>query len=86
MRKAVAVVSKRGCHLCDKVIEALDSLSSRYEFDVRVLDIQQDPKLHDEYWLRIPVVQIGGKDVFEAKDMVDTADCTRFLELLVSKS
>ena len=85
MAKAVTVVSKQGCHICEKVIKALHSLSSRYDLEVRVLDIDDDPELHDKYWLTIPVVQIGRKDVFDANDMVDTADYVRFLERLVSK-
>ena len=83
MRKAVTVVSKKGCHLCDEVIEALDLLSSRHGFEVRVLDIQADSKLHDEYWLRVPVVLFNGKGVFDARDMADTADCMQSLERLV---
>jgi hypothetical protein len=37
--------------------------------DVTVVDIDKDPALHDRYWMRIPVVTVGGKDVFEAKMM-----------------
>ena len=86
MPRAVTVISKKGCHLCEKVIEAAYSLSSRYELEVSVLDINDDPKLHDKCWLSIPVVQIDGKDAFDADDMVDTTNYVGFLERLVSKS
>jgi hypothetical protein len=36
---------------------------------VRVVDIDDDPKLHDRYWDTIPAVQIDGKVVFDARDM-----------------
>ena len=84
MERVVTVVSKEGCHLCERVISALRSLSSRYGFEVRVLDILQDRGLHDLYHLRIPVVRIGDEVVFEAEDMVGTSDCEAQLEPLVS--
>ena len=84
MGRAVTVVSKRGCHMCEKVVEALDSLSSRYGLDIKVVDINDDPKLHDKYWLTIPVVQIDGKDVFDANDIVNTVDYVKTMERLVS--
>ena len=83
MRRAVTVISKDGCHLCEKVIRALDSLSSRYNLEVRVLDISNDPKLHDKYFLSVPVVQIDGRDVFDARDIGLGDGYARKLELLV---
>jgi hypothetical protein len=85
MGRVVTVVSKEGCHLCDRVISSLRSLSSRHAFDVEVLDIMEDRELHDLYWLRIPVVRIEGRVVFEAKDMRDPSDCEAQLERLVSR-
>jgi glutaredoxin len=83
MRRVVTVVSKKGCHLCEKVLEALNSLSSRYDLEVRILDISHDAKLTNKYFLTIPVVQIDGKDVFDARDMAANADYARILEPLV---
>jgi len=40
------------------------------EPSLRVVNIDEDSMLHDAYWLRVPVVRIEGKDVFEAK-MID---------------
>ena len=36
-----------------------------------MVNIDEDSVLHDKYWLRVPVVRIEGKDVFEAK-MIDS--------------
>lgn len=80
MRRVVTVVSKRGCHLCDDVIGVLESLSSRHDFEVRVLDIADDRALHDRYWLTIPVVQVDGKDIFDARDFGARAGLARRLE------
>jgi glutaredoxin len=64
MNTTVTVFSKDGCHLCEEVIETLSSLTPRYDLQVRVVDIDDDPKLHDRYWDTIPAVQIDGKVVF----------------------
>jgi glutaredoxin len=82
MRK-VEVISKPGCHLCEIVQEALTSISSRYDLDLHVLNILQDRKLHDEYWLRIPVVLIDGREVLDARDMDQPGECLRKLETLL---
>ena len=37
--------------------------------DLTIVNIDEDSLLHDMYWLRVPVVRVGGKDVFEAKMM-----------------
>ncbi|MDA4116742.1 MAG: glutaredoxin family protein [Thaumarchaeota archaeon] len=86
MRKSVTVVSKQGCHLCEKVVEALNSLSSRYELEVKVVDIANDAGLNEKYLLDIPVVQIDGRDVFDAKDMVKNTDYATLLERAVSRN
>lgn len=38
--------------------------------NLMITNIDDDSTLHDKYWLRVPVVRVGGKEVFEAK-MVD---------------
>jgi glutaredoxin len=83
MRRVVTVVSKKGCHLCEKVVGALNSLSSRYDLEVRVLDISRDAKLTNKYFLTIPIVQIDGKDVFEGRDMTADEGYVAKLEQLV---
>ncbi len=83
MHKVVTVVSKKGCHLCEKVISTLNSLSSRHDFEVRVVDINDDPKIHDKYWLTIPAVLIDGKDAFDARHIGGEAGYTIMLEQLL---
>ncbi len=83
MRRVVTVVSKGGCHICENVVSALASLSSLCDIEVQVLDIRDDQKLHDKYWLTIPAVLVDGKDVFDARDVVPGLDYKRKLELLL---
>jgi len=83
MRTVVTVFSKEGCHLCEKVIETLNSLSARFDLQVMVVDINDDPSLQDRYLLTIPVVQINGEDVFDARDMGEAATYAMVLEELL---
>jgi hypothetical protein len=77
------VFSKEGCHLCEKVIETLNSLSVRFDLQVMVVDINDDPRHRDKYLLTIPVVQINGEDIFDARNMSGDASDARTLERLL---
>jgi Glutaredoxin-like domain (DUF836) len=85
MAVRVVVISKPGCHLCEEVIGAIESLPPGLGLELEVLDILQDGRLHDQYFLRIPVVRVDGLDVFEAHDMVRGGDLSRRLEALLAK-
>lgn len=83
MRRTVTVVSKKGCHLCEKVAAALNSLSPRFNLEVSVVDIGDDPGLHDKYWLTIPAVLIDGKDAFDARHIGGEVNYAIMLEQLL---
>jgi len=86
MPLVVTVISRKGCHLCERVVDALNSLSPRHDIEVRVLDISHDAKLTNKYFLTIPVVQIGGKDVFDGRDMtVDSGFVGKLEQVLKSQ-
>lgn len=65
--KAVVLYRRNGCHLCEAVEAELRSL--RVTGGVAVVDIDGDPRLQARYFLRVPVVTVDGKEVFEAKMM-----------------
>jgi len=65
----VVIFSKEGCHLCE-VVEAEVRSMKAVKSGLKVVNIDEDSVLYDKYWLRVPVVRIEGKDVFEAK-MID---------------
>jgi len=83
MSRVVTVVSKQGCHLCEKVIKTLNELSPRFNLEVRVVDIGDDPVLHDKYWLTIPAVQIDGKDAFDIRHLGGEVNYAIMLEQLL---
>lgn len=79
----ITVISKNGCHLCESAIQVLESLKTKESFQLEVLYIEDDESLHDSYWLKIPVVKLDGRDLFEAKDIALPKDCSEKLARLV---
>jgi hypothetical protein len=66
--REVVVYSKRGCHLCEAVVTEIRSMND-VATRLVVTNIDDDPELHDRYWLKVPVVRVDGEDVFEAEMM-----------------
>jgi glutaredoxin len=61
----VTLYSKPDCPLCDEARAALDRLRGRAEFDLREVDITEDPELERRYRERIPVVALDGEELFD---------------------
>lgn len=57
---AIEVYSRRGCHLCEVLIEELLELS-RGRMDVEVRDIDSRSEWREAYDTRVPVVKYDGK-------------------------
>lgn len=55
----VAVYSRKGCHLCEVLIDELrELLDGRLEVEIR--DIDSRPEWHEKHWSDIPVVEYEG--------------------------
>ena len=58
------VYSRRGCHLCEVLIEELlEELAGREALEIRDVDTRADWR--DEYDTRVPVVEVAGEWVCE---------------------
>ena len=58
--KVVDVYSRKGCHLCEQLIEELlPLLRGRLELEVRDIDTREDWRA--AYTTRIPVIEYDGK-------------------------
>ncbi|RMF96369.1 MAG: glutaredoxin family protein [Gammaproteobacteria bacterium] len=62
----LVVYSRRGCHLCEDLLAELEPLL-RGQADLRVVDIDSDPRLAAAWGTRIPVVMGGGDLLCEAR-------------------
>ncbi len=64
----VTVMRRVGCHLCDAVEAEIRSIRP-VSVSLSEIDIDGDPALQARYGLRIPVVLVSGRELFEAKMM-----------------
>jgi glutaredoxin len=62
--KQVTLYSARGCHLCDRAREVLDSVRAEIPFDFEEIDITGDPELESRHREWLPVVEIDGARAF----------------------
>jgi glutaredoxin len=61
----VVVYSKPGCCLCEEVKEKLRRLQASHAFNLREVNILEDPEVHERFKEEIPVVFINGKKAFK---------------------
>ena len=59
--------SRPGCGLCDSAREVIRAERMRTPFDYREVDISGDDTLELEYGIRIPVVLVNGRELFEIR-------------------
>lgn len=81
----ITVFSKEGCHLCERVVAKMKELSTEGDFELEIVEITGDISIFEKYFLKIPVVHLDGKEVFEVEDIALPQDCEVKLEALVSK-
>lgn len=75
--------SRSYCHLCDDMLEALQSLSSSYSFTVDVVDIDSDDALVALYDEEVPVLfgaRNGGDSVRLCHYFLDDQKVRAFME------
>lgn len=73
----IVLYSRPGCHLCDIAREVLAAERERTPFELEEISIEGDDALELEYQIRIPVVEIDGREVFEVE--VDAAELARLV-------
>jgi glutaredoxin len=61
----IEIYSRPGCHLCDEAKDVIERLRRRYNFVLRLINIQDDPALEAKYRTEIPVVLINGHKAFK---------------------
>jgi len=57
------IYTRSGCHLC----ELAEDLLKRHGLSPRLVDVDADPELHDQYDQCVPVVMIDGKVRFRGR-------------------
>ena len=59
----VTLYTRKGCHLCDVALETL----ANFGIEPRIVDIDQDESLRDQFNECVPVVEIDGKVRFRGQ-------------------
>jgi len=54
---------KFDCHPCKVMLLSLKQLSKSYPFEIRTIDIRDDPLLVERYGPRIPVLVVNGEEL-----------------------
>jgi glutaredoxin len=60
----VVLYGAPGCHLCDVAKKQLTAQRDALGFDLRVVDISEDPELEAAHRAEIPVVFVAGRKAF----------------------
>jgi len=76
----VVIYSRPGCHLCEEAKAAILSAGGSDEFELREVNIDEEPGALERYQYDIPVVFINGIKAFKHK--VDPKDFKRKLRRL----
>lgn len=53
--------SRPGCHLCEEGLITLKLLQEDFQFEIDLINIEEDDALHEKYMLMIPVVEKNGE-------------------------
>jgi len=56
----ITIYSRQGCHLCDDAQKTLESMREELNFEIVVIDIDQDAELIKVYSDQVPVIHIDG--------------------------
>jgi glutaredoxin len=56
----ITIYSRQGCHLCDDAQKTLESLREELNFEIDVIDIDEDAELIKLYSDQVPVIHIDG--------------------------
>lgn len=61
----VVLYSRPRCGLCDKARAELLAVQQIEPFELREINVEDDDALERAYGLRIPVVELDGRELFE---------------------
>lgn len=63
----IVMYTRIGCHLCEEAWAFLQQEQSRWGYELREQDVDQNPELRSRYGECVPVVTIGGKLRFRGR-------------------
>ena len=58
----LTLITRDQCHLCDVAKEAMARVAEKTGLAWQEIDVDSDPQLQEEYWDRVPVILLDGKE------------------------
>ena len=58
-----SIYTRSECHLCEEMLDGLKSWQNRFNFELQIVDIDQDLSLTDRFAARIPVLAVGDTEI-----------------------
>jgi glutaredoxin len=65
--EVVVYTVARECPLCEEALHHLRALEPRHGFSLRVVRVDDDPRLAIRHALRVPVIEIDGREALYGK-------------------
>jgi uncharacterized membrane protein/glutaredoxin len=77
----ITLYSKPGCHLCEDALEMLNRHAPRYGFEVREVNILDNPEQTEAYGERIPVVVAGDGSIGRLVAPISEKEVRKYLQM-----
>jgi glutaredoxin len=74
----ITLYEKPGCCLCDNARALLEEFAGDIAFELREVDIRDDPAAFTRYRYRIPVITVDGREVLEGR--IEAGDLAQALQ------
>ena len=76
--RVVRLYARPGCHLCDEARDVILAEKDRTPFVFEEVDVSTSEELELEYGIRIPVVEVDGRELAEIRlDASELASAVR---------
>jgi glutaredoxin len=62
MTVRLTLITRDQCHLCEVAKDAMARVAQAAGEQWREVDVDSDPRLQAEYWDRVPVILLDGKE------------------------
>ncbi len=59
----LTLLTRAGCHLCDQALRQIEPLVSKLGAHLRLVDVDSDRVLREDYGLEVPVLFLGNREV-----------------------
>ncbi|MDH5711896.1 MAG: glutaredoxin family protein [Gammaproteobacteria bacterium] len=65
MRAQLSLYTRHGCHLCEDMEQAVSELATELNFETKIIPINNDATLEQNYGHRVPVLMMGQNVICE---------------------